>query len=198
MKKLYLLILPLILLPLVVKASDSFPSFPMAFYGVAKYSDGEVLPVGSKVSANCNNVSIGQAIVQSDGVYGYDNPTKSKLVVNEYSGCTDLVFKFGNIESTIKHNSVFVSGSSIKLDLSFVKSTPPITQTPSPGGGGGAPTPATPVVGDINNDGKVNKYDFSLMMANWGKTGTNASDLNKDGKVDKYDFALLMAKWTGN
>jgi hypothetical protein len=49
--------------------------------------------------------------------------------------------------------------------------------------------------GDANGDDKVDKYDFSLMMANWGKTGTNACDFNGDGKVDKYDFALLMSKW---
>ena len=64
------------------------------------------------------------------------------------------------------------------------------------GGGGGGYTPP-PVVktGDANSDGKVDKYDFALMMANWGKTGTNTCDFNSDGKVDKYDFALLMLNW---
>ena len=57
-------------------------------------------------------------------------------------------------------------------------------------------TKAKPLKGDINNDGKVDKYDFALMMANWGKIGANTSDLNNDGKVDKYDFAILMANWT--
>ncbi len=51
-------------------------------------------------------------------------------------------------------------------------------------------------IGDINNDNKVDKYDFALMMSEWGKTGLNiSSDLNNDGKVDKYDFSLLMANW---
>ncbi|MCD6080448.1 MAG: fibronectin type III domain-containing protein, partial [Candidatus Omnitrophica bacterium] len=53
------------------------------------------------------------------------------------------------------------------------------------------------ITGDINDDGKVDKYDFALMMSEWGKTGLNiSSDLNKDGKVDKYDFSLLMVNWT--
>lgn len=52
------------------------------------------------------------------------------------------------------------------------------------------------IIGDINNDAKVNKYDFALMMSAWGKTGTNSSDLNNDNKVDKYDFALLMLNWS--
>ena len=58
------------------------------------------------------------------------------------------------------------------------------------------PKPTTIITGDINGDGKVDKYDFALMMANWGKIGANTSDLNNDGKVNKYDFAILMANWT--
>ena len=68
-----------------------------------------------------------------------------------------------------------------------------------PRGGGGYIPPAEPTTitpGDINGDNKVDKYDLALMMAAWGKTGTNNSDLNGDGKVDKYDFSLLMAYWT--
>lgn len=70
----------------------------------------------------------------------------------------------------------------------------------STGGGGGsytppATTPSSATQGDINNDNKIDKYDFALMMSAWGKTGTNSSDLNGDNKVDKYDFALLMANW---
>ncbi len=58
-------------------------------------------------------------------------------------------------------------------------------------------TAKTEITGDTNNDGKVNKYDFALMMADWGKTGLSVlSDLNQDSKVDKYDFALLMVNWS--
>jgi len=64
------------------------------------------------------------------------------------------------------------------------------------GGGGGEGTPTTYKTGDINKDGKVDKYDFALMMAAWGKIGTTLSDLNNDNKVDKYDFALLMLNWS--
>lgn len=62
------------------------------------------------------------------------------------------------------------------------------------GGGGGTPPP-TPKTGDINSDSKVDKYDFAMLMASWGQTGSNSSDLNHDNKVDKYDFALLMLNW---
>jgi len=52
------------------------------------------------------------------------------------------------------------------------------------------------VKGDANGDGAVDEYDFSLLMANWGKPGSNICDFNGDGVVDEYDFSLLMAKWT--
>jgi hypothetical protein len=67
------------------------------------------------------------------------------------------------------------------------------------GAGGGSLIETTSMVikkEDANNDGKVDKYDFSLMMSNWGKTGTNVCDFNNDGKVDKYDFSLMMSNWT--
>lgn len=56
-------------------------------------------------------------------------------------------------------------------------------------------TPPATKKGDANKDDKVDKYDFALIMANWGKTGTSDSDFNGDNKVDKYDFALLMSNW---
>jgi len=65
--------------------------------------------------------------------------------------------------------------------------------------GGSTPvtvTQTTTKKGDANGDNKVDKYDFSLMMANWGKIGSNICDLNNDSKVDKYDFALLMLNWS--
>lgn len=74
--------------------------------------------------------------------------------------------------------------------------TPPAPPSGGGGGGGGGATPPAPVVGDINGDATVDKYDFSLLMANWGATGANSSDLNHDNVVDKYDFSLLMANWS--
>jgi len=67
----------------------------------------------------------------------------------------------------------------------------------SGGGGGGSAVVASTKSADTNNDGKVDKFDFALLMSNWGVIGTTiGSDLNSDGKVDKYDFALLMSKWS--
>jgi len=74
--------------------------------------------------------------------------------------------------------------------------------TSSGGGGGIVASNATTatngtVIGDINGNSKVDKYDFALMMSDWGETEIDlAADLNNDGKVDKYDFSLLMVNWS--
>lgn len=72
----------------------------------------------------------------------------------------------------------------------------PVVTPPSGGGGGGGnPTVCTRVMGDINCDEKVDKYDFSLMMMVWGYKTKDNADLNTDLSIDKYDFALLMTNW---
>jgi hypothetical protein len=49
---------------------------------------------------------------------------------------------------------------------------------------------------DLNNDGKVNIADFSMLLFRWG--GADAlADLNRDGKVNIADFSVLLFNWTG-
>jgi len=50
---------------------------------------------------------------------------------------------------------------------------------------------------DMNNDGAINDFDFSILMSNWGTPTNTAADLNSDGTVDDFDFSILMSKWTG-
>lgn len=56
----------------------------------------------------------------------------------------------------------------------------------------------TPSAGDINNDGKINLADFSV-LAFWYKKNNppKAYDLNKDGKVNLVDFSIMASSWTG-
>ncbi|MDP3057337.1 MAG: FN3 associated domain-containing protein [bacterium] len=97
-------------------------------------------------------------------------------------------------------NSITSSISSFPYVINL-PTTPTPSPTPTPvqqssGGGGGSYTPPpTSKTGDIDGNGKVDKYDFAMLMASWDQTGSNSSDLNHDNKVDKYDFALLMLNW---
>jgi len=74
---------------------------------------------------------------------------------------------------------------------------------PGPSGGGGGPTgggvPVTPatVATDFNGDGKIDVFDFNILITNWGATGATQAmgDANGDGTVDIFDFNLLIANW---
>lgn len=112
-----------------------------------------------------------------------------------------IIILFVSLLISYDANASLVSG---KIMNASVIVTPTPTPPPSTGGGGGGggsssgsnsfqPTNTA----DTNNDGKTDILDFVILMANWGKSGSNISaDLNRDGKVDILDFVLLMSKWS--
>ena len=50
--------------------------------------------------------------------------------------------------------------------------------------------------GDLNEDGKVDLIDFSILLSKWGTSDATA-DINCDGIVDLIDLSILMSHWTG-
>ncbi len=58
-----------------------------------------------------------------------------------------------------------------------------------------APSAPTTIPGDINRDGKVDIFDYNLLVAEFGKTGTLVSDINGDGKVDIFDYNILVTNF---
>jgi hypothetical protein len=51
---------------------------------------------------------------------------------------------------------------------------------------------------DLNNDGRVNLSDFSIMAFWYKRTGFPAKiDLNNDGKINLTDLSILAYCWTG-
>jgi hypothetical protein len=50
--------------------------------------------------------------------------------------------------------------------------------------------------GDINNDGKVDILDLSILLSHW-QTNYVAADINKDGTVDILDLSILLSNDTG-
>jgi hypothetical protein len=54
----------------------------------------------------------------------------------------------------------------------------------------------TKFLSDLNGDRKVDIFDYSIFISNFGKTGSNlASDLNKDGKVDIFDYSIFAGNF---
>jgi hypothetical protein len=50
------------------------------------------------------------------------------------------------------------------------------------------------LLGDLNKDGKVNIFDYSIFTGEFGKTGSSVADMNFDGKVNIFDYTIF----TGN
>ena len=51
--------------------------------------------------------------------------------------------------------------------------------------------------GDINNDGRVDKKDFTILLYNWSNKVNSMADLNADSAVDVKDFTILLYWWQG-
>ncbi len=73
--------------------------------------------------------------------------------------------------------------------------TPSVTTSVTPTATPSATPSGTPMVGDLNNDGKVDILDYNLFMGCFGKTPTGSctsSDINQDGVIDGIDYNILL------
>lgn len=89
-------------------------------------------------------LKVGEAIVQSSGVYGYTEPTKQKLVVGEAENELTFTIQTNGINEGVETKGVnpithpsFVSGDTVNKNLAFNTKTTTITPPTSGGGGGG-------------------------------------------------------------
>ncbi|MFH2144060.1 MAG: dockerin type I domain-containing protein [Bacteroidota bacterium] len=168
------------------------------FSGATAIMAGDTLLNGYEIKITGDNLTITVTMSYDDSLVD-----ESTIKPYRFDGTTWVALPF-TIDKVA--NTITFTISSAQTPYSVFGETLTETSPPSPGGGGGGgggggiTTPSTTtgtVVGDVNGNGKVDKYDFALMMSDWGKTGTGlASDLNGDGKVDKYDFSLLMVNWS--
>jgi len=53
------------------------------------------------------------------------------------------------------------------------------------------------IPGDFNGDGKIDIYDFSVLLSNW-RTSKPEYDLSGNGSVDVFDLSILLSNWTNN
>lgn len=73
---------------------------------------------------------------------------------------------------------------------------------PSSGGGlagsAGSPSPAlSKTLADLNNDGRIDVADLSILLFYYGKSGgdINSYDFDKDGIIDLKDISILLYYW---
>jgi hypothetical protein len=98
------------------------------------------------------------------------------------------------------------TGSAVKSalpDLVVTQSTQPAPSSSSSSNSSASSTPAPTTssgcgvkLGDLNGDCKVNIFDLSAMLRNWGKSGSGIlGDFNGDGKVNIFDLSILLRNW---
>ncbi|OGM97089.1 MAG: hypothetical protein A3B86_03065 [Candidatus Yanofskybacteria bacterium RIFCSPHIGHO2_02_FULL_38_22b] len=51
-------------------------------------------------------------------------------------------------------------------------------------------------IADINDNGRIDLVDVSILLTNWGTPKNQRADLNGDGRVDVKDLSTLLSKWT--
>lgn len=49
--------------------------------------------------------------------------------------------------------------------------------------------------GDVNNDNKVDIFDLSKVLSNYGKQTSDCADIDRDGTVDGVDLSTLLTKY---
>lgn len=60
----------------------------------------------------------------------------------------------------------------------------------------GDTNPPADKIGDINNDGKVDIIDLSILLSNFNRSGNNnVADINQDTYVNIADFNILLSEW---
>ncbi len=162
-----LILFALIFIPTATfAADDSLPAFPMSFWGEVTI-DGVAAPVGSTVRVYEGEKKVGEVVVQNEGVYGYTDPVKQKLVVEESEGVLNFTIQSSSINDGVETKGLvaitypeFKSSEAVNKDLGFTVTAqePPVVVVEEPkkkssgGGGGGnknkvkAKLPATELV----------------------------------------------------
>ena len=141
MKSLKYTALLLLVSPLFASA-QSIPNFPMALWGNVTIN-GSAASVGTVVRAYYGTTLAGQVTVQDAGVYGYTEPTKQKLVLDEGTSSITFTVQSASFNSGTETGGTtavtypqFTSGSTTEYDLAFTVSVPAAVSSGGGGGGG--------------------------------------------------------------
>ena len=72
--------------------------------------------------------------------------------------------------------------------------TPTPTSSPAATTAPFASTAPKKIIGDLNDDGKVDIYDLSILLSAWKKSNIKY-DLSANGVVDIFDLSILLSNW---
>lgn len=52
------------------------------------------------------------------------------------------------------------------------------------------------IVGDLDDNRRIDIFDYNLLVGNFGKVNSTVGDLNRDSKVDIFDYNLLVTNFS--
>ena len=95
-----------------------------------------------------------------------------------------------------QYMGLMIPGQSPAPSGSMMAGSPSPSQVASPVASA-SPSPIASVkTGDIDGNGKVDIFDYNVLLTNFGKTGTNLQgDFDKNGKVDIFDYNTLITNF---
>lgn len=149
-------------------------AYPNSDVGVIINSEGQI-----NATTSSDKIGRWEYAFDSKQVEKGSHTTKSQTVTRD------------NLRSPFSETLAFQVGDK---DVSFGKiSRPAGLITPF------LPKKACNKNGDINDDGKVNIVDFSIMLFFWQQHNPKnpCADINQDGIVNLIDFSIMLFWWTG-
>jgi len=160
------------------------------------WPNGAAYPYGgytvpNNISNNQNNSFSDNTYCGSWGFVGFaqgNDITQSQWT----SGVTNILGTGDNFKAQDAGSTFTASCGS----QSSPTATPTPTSTPTPTPTATATPSSSPSgkVGDLNGDGKVNVFDLSILLSDWG-TNNATADLNHDGTVNILDLSILLSHW---
>jgi len=132
------------------------------------------------------------------GVVGFIPWQYDNRVPPDYP-CCDTDYSYGQTDPAlaVMDNYVLPTPSLTPTASPTPTPTPSPSPTPIPSSSPTLSPSASPsIVGDLNDDGKVNIFDLSILLSSWN-TSSATADLNHDGSVNVFDLSILLSHWTG-
>lgn len=135
---------------------------------------GQSAPNGEiNISVNSEDEFFVKTSADKNGIYLYNLDTASLKMGQHFTkskvALASQISSFGNV-------------------ISFIVGTKNVAVAPT----------KVSVSGDLNNDGRINLVDFSIIAYWYKRPSPPASiDFNSDGKIDLVDFSIMAYYWTG-
>lgn len=125
-----------------------------------------------------------------------DSPSTKDVIIDDSVAYTMGLFSGSPSNGTYRYGPLKLDESSHSYYFNFEDGNGGSTRLPS---SGTYPGPSVAIIGDLNNNGKVDFVDFSILASQWFQSpGSPSADIapeSGDGLVDYLDLAEIAEHW---